>query len=969
MTPDHEPGESASGAPEEVEPGRFGPLLRRHRIAARLTQEQLAERAGLSPRSLRDIERGHVRSPRLETVRLLAAALQLPGGEAAQFEALSRADYWAARTDNPPPDLSAGLAAEPEPAASAGDRPVPAQLPPDVASFTGREPVLRELNQLLSPGGGRPTAVVIAALTGMAGVGKTALALHWAHRVRHRFPDGQLYANLRGYDTSPPLRPIEVVARFLHALGVKAEAVPVDLEEAAALYRSLVADRRMLVVLDNAGHPDQVRALLPGTSGSLVLVTSREDLAGLVARDGATRVGVDALSPDEATTLLGRLLGPERVARETAAAAELAQLCAYLPLALRIAAANLSDRGSYGLDGYVAELRGGDRLDALAAPSDEQAAVRGAFDLSYAALPADAQRLFRLVGLAPGPDVPVAAAAAMSGLDEPTVARLLHRLSAAHLLESVGPGRYACHDLLREYAAARAERDDGPAETEAAVTRLLDWYLHSTAAAALLLYAQIVRLPVPDPPPGLAAPGFTDPAGASEWLAAERPNLIMAARHAAASGRHRTAWLLTDAMRGYLWQSRYTVDWQELVTAGLAAAEASGDLREQAAMQISRGCMWQCAEQFPQALADFETAARLAERAGWAEGHAASLGNVATARQEMWDVPAAAEAYAEALAVHERMGWRNGRAISLGNLGQALELLGRLDEASDLLYEAVTAVREVNAPAFEANVLAELGTVEHYRGRLDEAEELFEQALRVSRETGNRYSEAAALHGQAEIRLTRGQLAEARMAAHECQVLNREIGKAWAQADLLSLLGSVHLSLGSLDWAAAHEQQAVTAARDARCDYAETRALVGLAAAHRARGRYADAAECAGQGRTIAAAGGYRVVEGRALAELAEVRLATGAAAEAAELATAAVDLQRGTGHRIAEADALVVLGGAAQAAGDREAARAHWTEALRIFAGCGASRAAQVRLLLAPEQPDHTSEPHPGTAGEVTGA
>jgi tetratricopeptide (TPR) repeat protein/transcriptional regulator with XRE-family HTH domain len=969
MTPEHDPPELASGAPEESEPGRFGPVLRRHRIAARLTQEQLAERAGLSPRSLRDIERGHVRSPRVETVRLLAAALTLPTAEATRFEALSRADYWAARTDQPAAELPSALTPEPEPAATPADRPVPAQLPPDVASFTGRDSVLHELNQLLSPAGGHSAAVVITALTGMAGVGKTAVALHWAHRVRHRFPDGQLYANLRGYDTSPPLRPIEVLARFLHALGVKAEAVPVDLEEAAALYRSLVADRRMLVVLDNAGHPDQVRALLPGTSGSLVLVTSREDLAGLVARDGATRVGVDALSAEEATTLLGRLLGTDRVAREHDAADELARLCAYLPLALRIAAANLSDRGSYGIAGYVTELSGGGRLDALAAPSDEQAAVRGAFDLSYAALPADAQRLFRLVGLAPGPDVPVAAAAAMSGLDEPTAARLLNRLTAAHLLDSVGPGRYACHDLLREYAAARAERDDGVAETDAAVTRLLDWYLYSTSAAGLLLYAQIVRLPPPVPPPDLATPAFAGPADASGWFAAERLNLIVAARHAAATGRNRTAWLLTDSMRGYLWQSRYKVDWQELVTAGVAAAEADGDLQAQAAMQISRGCMWQCAEQFPQALADFETAAELAGRAGWMEGRAAALGNIGTVRQEIWDVPAAARAYAEALAVHERMGWRNGRATALANLGQALELLGRLDEAADMLRDAVTVVRELKAPAFEANVLAELGTVEHYRGRLDEAEELFELGLRISRETGNRYTEAAALHGQAEIRLTRGQLAEARMAAHECQVLNREIGKAWAQADLLSLLGSVHLSLGSLDWAAAHEQQAVTAARDAGCDYAESRAFVGLAAAHRARGRYAEAAEAAEQGQSLAAAGGYRVVEGRALAELAEVRLATGPATEAAELAAAAVDLQRVTGHRIAEADALVVLGGAALAAGDRPTARGHWTEALRIFAGCGASRAAQVRLLLAPDQPDLTGGPATSAAGEISGA
>lgn len=334
-------------------------------------------------------------------------------------------------------------------------RPVPAQLPADVAGFTGRDALLARLDAMLSTGESpTATAVVIAAVTGAAGVGKTALAVHWAHRVRDRFGDGQLYADLRGYAERPPVRPAAALARFLRALGVSHSEIPSDVDEAGALYRSRLAGRRFLVLLDNAHTHEQVRPLLPGSPGCLAIVTSRDQLAGLVARDGATVLRLDPLSGEEAGALLPHLLGPDRIAAEPAAAVELARLCGNLPLALRIAAANLSAHPHTTIAAYTERLRT-DRLGALAVPGDGSVSIRAALDPSYAALPADARRLFRLLGLHPGPDLTAPAAAALAGTDDATAQRLLDRLVAAHLVQEHAERRYSLPDLLRSYAADR----------------------------------------------------------------------------------------------------------------------------------------------------------------------------------------------------------------------------------------------------------------------------------------------------------------------------------------------------------------------------------------------------------------------------------------------------------------------------------------------------------------------------------
>ncbi|MEV0189815.1 AfsR/SARP family transcriptional regulator [Kitasatospora purpeofusca] len=355
--------------------------------------------------------------------------------------------------------------------------PRPAQLPPALATFVGRSAELSTLDGLTDAAG--PAAAGISVVTGGAGTGKTALAVHWAHRVRERFPDGQLHLNLGGYALDPPLTPHEALARFLRALGTDLERIPGTVDESAALYRSLLADRRVLVLLDNARNAEQVRPLLPGSAGSLTLVTGRDGLTGLTACDGARRLVLDVLPRTEAVELIARIAGTERTRAEPRAAAELAAACGHLPLALGIAAGRLAERPHRTLVEHAAELRDAeDRLTALQIDSDAASAVRVAFDLSYRALRPTAQRLFRLLGLAPGNCISTAAAAALSGSAPAATRPVLEHLAAAHLLNPAGPDHYRLHDLLRCYAAERATAETRPADRAAARERLRSWHLH-----------------------------------------------------------------------------------------------------------------------------------------------------------------------------------------------------------------------------------------------------------------------------------------------------------------------------------------------------------------------------------------------------------------------------------------------------------------------------------------------------------
>ncbi|MGN9907553.1 AfsR/SARP family transcriptional regulator [Phytohabitans sp. LJ34] len=751
----------------------------------------------------------------------------------------------------------------------------PAQLPAQVSGFTGRDDHLRGLDELLPGRTGRAAnAVVITAIAGTAGIGKTALAVHWGHRVRSHFPDGQLYIDLRGFSVDAPVRAVEALAHLLRSLGEPAERIPADVQTAAGRYRSLLADRRVLVVLDNAVSADQVRPLLPGSPGCLVLVTSRDRLTGLLARDGAGSLTLDVLTPVEAYTLLEAVLGPDRVAAEPAATAELARICSHLPLALRVAAANLTSHPWTSIAAYVAALRAGDRLTALDVDGDEQSGVRRAFDLSYRTLPPDAQRVFRLLGLVPGPHVTVEAVAAMAATSAAHARRQLDRLVTVHLVNQPVLGRYTGHDLLRHYAADRARADDTGADREVALRRLHDWYLHSADRAARLLYGQIMRLPAPavDVPTPVA---MADEAAALAWLDAERANLVAAIRHAAEHGPRSGAWLLADALRGYFWLGMHIADWQHAAQAALAAAQADGNLRAQAAVQLSLADSHYRQGRLEPAIERYEAALPLAEQAGWAQCEIAAIGNLGVIYRDSGRVRHAVDYLDRGLKLCRTNGWQHGEAITLHSLGRAYLQLGQLLEASQCCATALTINRAIGSRMGEASVLADLGEILHAQGRLDEAVEHLTEAQTLYQELGDRTNQAIILRVLAAVRCDRGATAEAAELGQAALALTRELGERKVEAEVLNTLGALAHHDGRHRDAIAHHERALALTRATGDRYPETEALIGLAAEHLCLGHRDQADAHARRALVIAREAEYRLLGQRAQAVIDRLTLAT----------------------------------------------------------------------------------------------
>ncbi|RKT54010.1 AfsR/SARP family transcriptional regulator [Saccharothrix australiensis] len=790
----------------------------------------------------------------------------------------------------------------PPPASAA----IPRQLPAAVPSFTGRARALAELDRLADRARGDRSGTVVV-ISGTAGVGKTALAVRWADAARDRFPDGQLYADLRGYDALPPRRPLEVLSRFLHALGVPPERVPPDLDEAVALYRSTLADRSVLVVLDNAAAGDQVRPLLPGGSGGLVVVTSRDRLAGLVARDGAARIALDVLTPAESVDLLATLLGRERTAAEPDATAELADLCAHLPLALRITAAHFT--GGRIAD-HVAELRRGNRLTALHA--DEDTAVRAAFDLSYSALPAPARRLFRLLGVIPGQDFTVDEAVAATGGAPPATEELLGTLTDAHLLHRDGD-RYTTHDLLRLYARERARAEETPERRDRASHRLYAWYTAHAEAAAAVLYPDMARLPRPAP-----QPLFENEAQASAWLDAERANLVAAVLHAADAGGDLAehAWLLADALRGYFWLRMATVDWLTVALAARRAAE--GDPTARASAELSLGNLHFLLSEHARAIEHSTAALRLAEEGGWHAGQASAHNNLGGIHRQSGHLAEAAAHFARSLEIDRRHGLHAGQMASLNNLAIVAWQLGRLADSTEYFTQALRLRRQSQAPQGIALALGNLGELWHTRGEPDEALRHLTEALGIHREIGARVAEAGNLTTLAAIHNDLGDLPAAYEHARTSLMLARDTGERRIEAGALHVLGDIHRRAGQEADALDCYRQAALLAREADDDFLAAEALIG-------QGRAEEAL-------AIARKAGYRVVEGKALTALARAELAAGNTAAADAHAREALEIHRSTGHRPGEAHTLLLLDRVAAARSEPDLAAAYRRAALELF-------------------------------------
>ncbi|MFI9382090.1 ATP-binding protein [Kutzneria sp. NPDC052558] len=559
--------------------------------------------------------------------------------------------------------------------------PVPRQLPAAVRDFTGRDGQVAALDALL------PTAdctAAVAVIDGAGGAGKTSLVVHWAHHVQDRFPDGTLFVNLRGYGPSAPLDPALVLTAFLTALGIPAARLPIDLDALAGMYRSALATRRVLVVLDNAANAAQVRPILPGGAGCMAMVTSRDSLTELVIIDAAKRVRLDLFSTDESHGMLRGLIGSGRCDAEPDAVTDLVRICAGLPLAVRVAATRLAGRPHLLVADVVADITDGRRLhdDAMSGgASDVDAAVQSVFDWSYARLPDDQARVFRLLGLHPGPEFDVRAVAAITGLGTGTAYRCLEALAELHLVEPAGRRRYATHDLLHFYAARRVELDDAPADRQQATRRVLGWYAGTAQYADQTAFPAFVGH-TPEVPAVAPTVSFADRAEAMSWFFAERPNVVAAVRQAGALGVHDSAIALAVYSRFLIARERaWSAQHLEITAVGIAAAHQAGNLHAEALLLSMRAETWWYLGKLQDADADLAKAMVIADGLADAPSQIACLLGLGLVRLDQGRLDEATECYHRTLTLATGLGLTRTEAVVHCNLSDICTRRGDFRQA------------------------------------------------------------------------------------------------------------------------------------------------------------------------------------------------------------------------------------------------------------------------------------------------
>jgi DNA-binding SARP family transcriptional activator len=779
----------------------------------------------------------------------------------------------------------------------------PRQLPAATGHFAGRQDELDRLARLVEsprraegPGG----TVVVSAIDGMAGIGKTALAVHVAHRVSSRFPDGQLFVDLHGYTRGhPPREPGDALSMLLRALEVPAQRIPEDTEERAALYRQRLAGTRTLILLDNARDEAQVRHLLPGTPGCLVLVTSRRRLKGL---HDAHVLALDALPEPDALALLRTMLEPARSSADDAALREIVGLCERLPLALRIAGALLRHRPDWMPQHLAALLR--DHQWRLTPLSDGEHDLHAVFDLSYTALDEQHRLLLRRLALAPGPDIAAYAAAALLDLDVLTATGMLEDLVDHNLLLAHAPGRYRLHDLIRAHARTLAERD--PADERAAtLDRLLNYYAHTAHAASIPL-ARYPR-PAPDGPAPARVPALPGPEAGRAWLRAERENLEAA--HARASSLDEDAAALAI---------------------GLAEI-----LRSDGPLGQARDML--------------QDAADTARRHGRHAACATALTDLGIVRRLSGDLLGAGEALAQSMEMCGRIGLRSGEAGALSELGMVKLLTGDAAGAGAAHSRAVTIFQEVGHRRGEATALIHLGVARRLAGKLSGSGDALSRALELCRQIGHRSGEASALAELGAARRMAGDLTAAADAHLQALKICREIGHRDGQATVLSELGIVRRLAGDLPGADEVLTQAVEIYRQFGHRTGEAHALAELGRVRHIAGDTPAAAEALHRALETFRATGNRNNEAWALNHYAAVITATGDLPHALTLYRQALAMNRELNKLDDEAVSLEGLAECHLSAGRTETGTIHLGDALTIYRRLGmASDAARVRTKLA---------------------
>lgn len=915
----------------------FAGELKRFRKLRVLTQQELSDAALVPVRTISDLERGVSRQPHPDTVRKLASALGLTGAELAGFLAAARAD--AHGRGEQPPD-SAPDARTPVPIGA-----VTRTLPRDIGSFTGRE---RELEQLL--GGAQPAAMAgIRVIDGMAGIGKTAFAVHAAHQLREHFPDGQIFMDLRGHAPGQaPVDPADALSSLLQTVvGVDARQIPHGTQERARLWRDRLADRRLLLLLDDAADSEQVQPLLPGTAGCLVLVTSRRRLTAL---EDVQVISLDTLSPAEAAALFARLASRPGLSPSDAAVAEISELCGYLPLAIGILAARLRHHKAWTAAWLAADLAAArNRRELMRA---ENRSVSAAFMLSYNGLGRDEQQLFRRLGIYPGTDVDAYAAAALDGTDLSTGRHRLEALYDQHLIGEPTPGRYRMHDLIREHASDLAGID-APAERDAAIGRLLDYYVHAARAADRHLAK---RMPSAKPERGspAGARAVSTRQEATEWMEAERLNLHAAAADALLSRPAITA-AISAAMSAFLCAQGYWDQARVLGQTALEAARRTRDKRTQATALANLSVVYRLTADFAAAIASDQRALRLCRASGDRTGEGDALTRLGRLHYLTGNLPEAVASLSRALELYSGTGDLAGEADALIHLGHVQQVTGDSPSAAHSLSRARELCRALGDQAGEADVLYGQGTMQYETGQYQESIDSLTHALGLFRLIGNRNDEAWALNGLGASQLPTGALDCATVNLTQALKLFRTLGNQYGEATALNNLGIAQRLRGDHDSAVAAQEQSRRLYRVHDSQHGEANALREIGVLQHLAGDSLSASASLARALEISRVIKDRLGEAQAHNNMGDLLLSSdpvkaqvsyGQAALICDIITAPLE----------EARALEGTGRCLLLNGQPDQAVAPLRQAMKIYRDLGAPGAQRVEAILQ----DHHRESRP---------
>jgi tetratricopeptide (TPR) repeat protein len=731
----------------------------------------------------------------------------------------------------------------------------------------------------------------------------------------------------------------EALQLLLQGFGVAAKDIPVELDAQIALYRSHLAGRRVLVVLDDVAEPGQVRALLPGDPGCGAVITSRYRLRSLAALDGVEPLTLDVLDREETRRLLAQGIGEDRLLREPDAAEELMALCGRLPLALSIAVSWIGDHEHRMIAHYVRQLADRGRLVRLRVEGHESVAVQAALDLSHRALPPAERRMFRLLGVAGGGHISAAAAAALTGTSRERAEDLLGAAARIHLIKETGPQRFAAHDLVLEYAARRSLEEDSATEREAAGRRLLDYYLRTVIAAIDVAGFEVPELAYDHAQPEVTPTTFGAAPDALDWLDTEWDNLVAAVSQAAAHGPRPYAWLLVEAMRDVLHHRRTRGDWLRLAEIALAAAEKERDLRGQAAMCHSIGLVrWRMAD-LRSAMDHYERALALSQRAAWPQGEALALQGCGVVLKQLGQPHKAIPRYRRAVEIHHALGSRHGEARGLNNLASAHLTLARLNRAEECLRAGLLLTRESGDRHLQTLTLVNLALVRQKQARFPEALEALDEALAVAQAAGLRYAEAVTYETFGWTHRDAGRYEQAIDVFGRGLAIAEEVGNKRCLIACLTGMAGAEVELGRADAALARLDAALELSESTGIDLEQV--LLGRAEFHHRQGRSEDARHEVD--RLLKSAPTLNPLDlPRLHGLLAAVHLAAGDGEQCVQVCEHALELARRSGQRLEYARVLMTLGHALKGAG-----REHWEQAHALFTAIGAPERSMTATLL----------------------